>query len=677
MAEQRKLLPLNKQFRQDIEGLRAVAVLSVVIFHFGAGALPGGFVGVDVFFVISGYLISGLLLNELERTGSIDLWRFYGRRARRLLPVSLLVAAVTLLVALFLLAPSEQMFAAKGALASSLYASNFWFMTLLADYFAPESALNPFLHTWSLSVEEQFYLVWPALLLVLWRWRPTTRLIAIAMSVLTALSFALCLSLSYRKQAWAFYASPARAWEFGVGALAVLRPVTDWARRSRAAVPLGWLGVAGLCGTLLLLTEDARFPGWIAIVPALATAAVLISGASGQRGPAEGLKLPLMQWIGEHSYSIYLWHWPIIVYATILEVTDPVAKIIICSVLTLACAATSFRLLERPVRASAWLAAKPIRSVSLGAALAVTGSLIAWGTAQAARNFSAHPLQAVLIRSLEEPPLASGSGRNCLIGFVETEPVKCVFGADNPSKTVVLFGDSHADQWSTPLAQLAGEQGWRLVTLLKASCAVADISAYNMRLRRYWPECTEWRTKAMEDIRRLQPDLVIVSQFSSGYIRGPWTARGDHAVTYEEWVDGLRRSLLQLRAAGVPVLLLRDSPSPGKNVGNCIVRARWRGIPETNCNTLRLSALDPKISPLESEVAVSIGARFGDLSSQFCDSDVCPGVRWGILVYRDANHMTTAFAARQAPMLRALLDVPDINHTLPPTVLDGRPTLHQ
>lgn len=659
-------LQLEKDFRPDIEGLRAVAVLSVVIFHFGVGALSGGFVGVDVFFVISGYLISGLLLKELERTGSIDLWRFYGRRARRLLPVALLVTSMTLLAGLLLLAPSEQQFAAKGALASSLYASNFWFMTLLADYFAPESALNPFLHTWSLSVEEQFYLAWPTLLLVLWRWRPTVRTMALAMSALTVFSFVLCLWLSYRKQAWAFYASPTRAWEFGIGALAVLRPVSDWARRSKVAGLLGWLGIAGLCATFLTVTEDMRFPGWIAALPALATAAVLISGASGQRGgPADLLRHPLFQWLGQHSYSIYLWHWPIVVYATILQVNDPTAKIVICSVLTLGCAAASFRLLENPVRGSAWLAARPTRSVSLGACLTVVGGVIALSTAQAARNFSAHPLQAELTRSIEEQPVASGSGQNCLIGFVEVEPVKCAFGAGNAAKTVVLFGDSHADQWSTPLAQLVTEQGWRLVTLLKASCAVADIQAYNVRLRRDWPECAQWRSRAMEEIRQLRPDLVIVSQFSSGYIRGRWTGRGEHAVTYEEWADGLRRSLEQLRAANVPVLLLRDTPSPGKNVGNCIARSRWRGMPEATCNTLLPDAIDPKISPLESAIAASMDARFADLTAEFCDSNVCPGVHSGILIYRDANHMTTAFAARLTPALRALLVEPQVSHAAP------------
>jgi hypothetical protein len=496
---------------------------------------------------------------------------------------------------------------------------------------------------------------------------------AIAMSVLTLLSFAVCLWLSYRKQSWAFYASPTRAWEFGVGALAVLKPVTDWARRSRIAASLGWLGIAVLAATLLLLTEEARFPGWVAAVPALATVAVLISGASGQRGgPAELLNLPLMQWLGKHSYSIYLWHWPIIVYATVLGLTDPMARIVICSVLTLGCAAAGFRLLEHPVRASTWLAARPMRSVGLGVTLTIAGSVIALSASQVSHTFSERPSQAELIRAIDAQPIASGSGQNCLIYFTEVEPVKCIFGASNPSKTVVLFGDSHADQWSTPLAQLATEQGWRLVTLLKASCAVADITAYNNRLRRSWPECTEWRSRAMEEIRRLQPDLVIVTQFSSGYIRGPWTARGNNAVTYEEWENGLRRSLQQLRSANIPVLLLRDTPSPGKNVGTCIARSRWRGMPETNCDIPRANALDPRISPLESAVAASLGVQFGDLTAQFCDTDICPGLRDGVLVYRDVNHMTTEFALRQVPVLRALLQDDVVSQTQPQPAFPGK-----
>jgi hypothetical protein len=243
-----------------------------------------------------------------------------------------------------------------------------------------------------------------------------------------------------------------------------------------------------------------------------------------------------------------------------------------------------------------------------------------------------------------------------LIGFTDVAPVKCIFGASDAAKTVVLFGDSHADQWSTPLASLASARGWRLVTVLKASCAVSDIPSYSPRLRRDWPECAEWRARAIEEIRQLQPTMVIVSQYSSGYVRGPWSARGKHAVTHDAWEAGLRRTLSRLRETNASILLLRDSPSPGRNVGTCIARSRWRGLSESNCDTPRIDALDPAISPLERAVATSMGARFGDLSAQFCDDTTCPSMRSGILVYRDANHMTTAFAARQAANLEPMLE---------------------
>ncbi|WP_331158420.1 acyltransferase family protein [Steroidobacter sp.] len=649
-------MSLEQQFREDIEGLRAFAVLAVVLFHFGVERLPGGFVGVDIFFVISGYLIGGLLIEELERSGSIDLWRFYGRRARRLLPLAVLVSVVTLLLALVFLSPAEQTSAAKGALASSLYASNLWFMTLLPDYFAPESTFNPFLHTWALSAAGQLYLAWPVLLLFVWRWRATARTMTLAITAVTLLSFALCLWLSYRKQSWAFYATPTRAWEFGVGALAALRPVTDWARRTRVAVPLGWLGVAALCATILLLTEDARFPGWIAPVPVLATAAILISGVSGRRGgPAAFLKFSWLQWLGEHSYSIYLWHWPIIMFATVLKIGDQPTMIAICGVLTLICAAISVRWVEHPVTSSPWLAANRLRSVGTGATLMLVGCLIALSVAQAVRVFSAQPKHASLIRSINEEPLASGSRQNCLLMFKYSEPVTCTFGATGSPRTVVLFGDSHADQWSTPLAQLATEQGWRLVTLLKATCSVADIVDYNPRWRRYWPECARWRANALAEIRRLQPDLVIVSQMSNGFIHGPWTSRGRYAVTHEQWEAGLRRSLQQLQAAKVPVLLLRDSPLPRENIGHCIGRARWRGTPESDCDVPRTNAIDSRLTALESAVAASTGAAFGDLTAEFCDDLTCPGVKSGVLVYKDANHVTEDFAKLQVPVFRALL----------------------
>ena len=246
-------------FRGDIEGIRAVAVLAVVCFHFGVPRMSGGFVGVDIFFVISGYLITSLLFTELDDTGRIDLLRFYGRRVRRLLPAAFLVTLGILIGGAVILSPLEQFPTAKAGLASSLYVSNIWFLRQTFDYFSPESALNPFLHTWSLSVEEQFYIFWPTFLMLVGNPKIHPRLPAITMAAVTIVSFVLCLWLTHVKQPWAFYASPARAWEFGLGGLASLFPVTRWIRDSWLVPATGWVAGSVLFVCFFIINDASSF----------------------------------------------------------------------------------------------------------------------------------------------------------------------------------------------------------------------------------------------------------------------------------------------------------------------------------------------------------------------------------------------------------------------------------
>jgi peptidoglycan/LPS O-acetylase OafA/YrhL len=650
----------RSSFRADIEGLRAVAVLAVVGYHFGVTGLQGGFVGVDIFFVISGYLISGLLVTELNKTGRIDLLRFYGRRARRLLPAAFLVTLTTLICGAFILSPLEQQSMARAAIASSLYLSNFWFLRQTFDYFSPESALNPFLHTWSLSVEEQFYIFWPALLMLAARARNNPRLLAITMAAATLISFVLCLWFTRMKQPWAFYASPLRAWEFGLGGLASVTPVAGWIRASSPAI--GWLGVLLLLFSCIAINDASGFPGAIALLPAGATTCILISGVSGNpRGPAALLNIKPFQWIGTLSYSIYLWHWPIIVYATIIEPFLSLWGRLICAGLTLACAAASYQLLEQPIRWNRWLSSLAVRSVGLGAALTLAGTFTAIGTATFAKRFAMSPNQRMISEVTSQMPIASNSGRGCLIGFTDSEPTACAFGAATPVRTVVLFGDSHADQWSTPLVSLADQENWRVVTYLKASCSVADILVYNMRLHRFTQECPEWRAKALAEIVHLRADMVVITQFSSSYIRGPLSNLGEHAVDLATWSEGLRRSLHTLHAAGIPVILLRDSPTPGRDMRYCLARADWHGLPTSICETPRSFGLDALVTKTELDAAASVpGVHFIDMSSEFCNPTTCPPIREGTIVYRDANHLTADYAAHLLEPLRHTL-LPIIN----------------
>lgn len=647
-------------FRKDIEGLRAVAVLAVVCFHYGLPGFLGGFVGVDIFFVISGYLITGLLIAELDEKGRIDLLRFYGRRVRRLLPAALLITIAIIISGMFVLSPLEQLATAKAGASSSLYISNFFFLHQPFDYFSPEIALNPFLHTWSLSVEEQFYIFWPALLLLVGNPKRHPSSQGIAIAAVTIVSFILCIWLTQTKQPWAFYSSPTRAWEFGLGGLASLAPVTRWVRNSRFAAPIGWCGALLLIISCLIINDTWRFPGPDALLPVGATACILISGSSDDwRGPISLLKTSPFQWLGARSYSIYLWHWPIIVFATIMVPFLSMWGRLACGALTLTCAAASYEILEKPIRRNRWLSRQAMRSIGLGAVLTLTSALAAIGAGAISKHLSLSQTQ-IMIDTVTGQ-LAPANSNGCLADLTVSKPVVCTFGTATPVRTIVLIGDSHADEWSTPVVSLAEQESWRVLTYMKALCSVADIPIYNMRLRRFSPECAEWRSQALAEIVRLRPDAVVIGQFSAGYVRGPLTIMGENAVALATWSEGLERTLRALDAAEIPTIVLRDTPTPGRNMRNCLAQADWRTLPISSCATPRSFALPATIAEAERGVAALFHkAYFIDLSSEFCSLTNCPAVRKDTIVYRDTNHITTAYAALlRGPLRDAMVPIVD------------------
>ena len=432
----------SKEFRRDIEGLRAVAVAAVVVFHFGLRGIPGGFVGVDIFFVISGYLITGLLLRELENSGEIDLLRFYGRRSRRLLPAALLMTLVTLACGYFVFSPGEQLVFAKTAVATSLYSSNVWFLRQALDYFAPQAALNPFLHTWSLAVEEQFYLVWPAVLLLTSRRGLRPPLLIGAIAGLSLASFGLCLWLTRVNQPWAFYASPARAWEFGIGFGGAKRSPK---RRSKVAVILGWIGAGALLLSFAVISESSSFRSRRVTPNCGDSVRACQRSWQRHRGPAAILSTAPFQWCGQRSYSIYLWHFPVRVVAEALYSSVPAWGSLVCGALTVVCASASYEWLEAPIRGNPWLARRAIRSISLGACLTLLGAAAGIGVWARAKHFVASPTQRAVVSATEQNSVASQQG--CLIGATEAKPVSCTLGSVASSFTVVLFGDSHADYY--------------------------------------------------------------------------------------------------------------------------------------------------------------------------------------------------------------------------------------
>ncbi|MGI6855678.1 acyltransferase family protein [Mesorhizobium sp. 1B3] len=650
-SKEQSRLAGSQSFRPDIEGLRAIAVLGVVAFHFGLNQLPGGFAGVDIFFVISGYLITSHLQNEIAKRGTVDLWRFYARRARRLLPASLLVILITLLVGYFVLSPSEQQLYSKGALYASAYVINLWLIRWSLDYFAPDAADNPFIHFWSLSVEEQFYLAWPALLLLFAWLRPGKRGLAIQMGLVAAVSFAACAWLTTVSQPWAFYFSPFRAWEFAAGGLISLAVAQPWAREFRASPVLGWAGLVLIAVAYLTLSEEGAFPGIAALLPVVGTAIVILAGARQvATGPNRWLGNPVFQWVGKLSYSLYLWHWPVIVYATILKPELTLADRLGCLLLTFALSMLTYHLVENPIRRNGWLTARSRRSLGFAAMLTAMGVTVAYGSAGLAGSH-VDSQQLFIQKSAERKSAAREAGSSCVSTLEIDEPVACELGDGKSQTTVVLFGDSHADHWSSPLAKIAREKGWRLVTYLKGACPAARVTVWSATMKRKFDECDRWRETAMRKIISLDPALVVVSQFSHHYVENDIEDNAYHPLDVGTWVEGVKSSLDTLRNAGIEVVLLRDVPLHKLDVSRCVQRALWQERGAAVCDTPRSQALDDRVYEAEKAAAAEMGIPYVDTSGMFCDDRKCSSMIDGRLTYRDRQHIAAPYAESLAPSL--------------------------
>ncbi|MFM8528975.1 MAG: acyltransferase family protein, partial [Ilumatobacteraceae bacterium] len=386
-------------FRRDIEGLRAIAVGMVLLHHAHFLGLDGGFIGVDVFFVVSGFLITGLLLREHADNGRISIPAFYARRARRILPASAVVIVTTALASWYWLDPLRVREVGSDVVGSGGFFANIVFAARATDYLQAESAPSPLQHFWSLSVEEQFYIAWPALLLVLLMASRGRRLpAAIAIGLISAESLVLCVLQTESSQPWAFFGLHTRAWELGVGALVAL----GWSRIERAPMALraalGWAGLITVVAAAFLLSTKVFFPGWLALLPVLGTAAVITAGDDHPRGPTVVLRNRARQWVGSRSYSLYLWHWPALIIAEgraggALSSGERIGALLI------ACGAAelSYRLVENPIRHARLFTERTRPALGLGAVLVaasiLTGVLLrADGTALATETIATLPV---------------------------------------------------------------------------------------------------------------------------------------------------------------------------------------------------------------------------------------------------------------------------------------------
>lgn len=663
-------------FHPDIEGLRAIAVLTVLAFHAAVPHLAGGFVGVDVFFVISGYLITSLMLVELSETGSLSLREFYARRGRRILPSAGVVIVATGIAAWFVLPLLGVRNVAQDMVAAALFVVNWHFIEQGTDYLAASTDHSPLLHFWSLAVEEQFYLVWPAaLLLAVHVARRLGRSWVAAIGAVVALtaigSFALSLLTTAGSPPFAYLSSPTRAWQFAAGAaIALAAPALRRLAEGRGAAPVlhlvGWTGLAAVLASAVMFDETTPYPGTAALFPTLGTAALIVAGIAGIRGrlSASGLlaTAPLRA-IGRLSFAWYLWHWPFVVYGQAVLGEDIGWPVLALLVLVSALPAwLSLRFVERPIRfapgitsrASAGLAVGAIACmVALLAGLFVgTRSLLTLGSvdtlAQAATLSSVFGDAADTARTsgaVSPTPLKARDDRprpdECILQRGATVSPPCVSGTVGGSR-VVVFGDSHAQQWLPAVEQLADERGWEVVTVTKSGCPVADITPRPGDAMFSQPECSQWRGASIQRIvSDLKPSLIVVSSL--------WNYVPDSTEMLTAW----NSSLDQLRAAGAPIAYIRDTPFPRADIPVCMSDAMddWSA-----CSFPRDKALATDPVQVQALRGSEEGISVLDFTSYLCPESQCPAARGGTLFYRDDSHITATLARVLAPALGQQLD---------------------
>lgn len=639
-------------FRPDIEGLRGVAILLVVLFHARLGALAGGFVGVDVFFVLSGFFITGLLVREREATGDVRLTEFYGRRVLRLLPALLVVLAATLGIVFALYAPIDRPFVAGTARAVALHAGNVEFARGALNYFG--SSDNPLLHTWSLAVEEQFYLVWPLLLVVLvplllrddsdhaTARRRTT--IAIALAGLASLAASLVLTRT--SQPWAFYGMPTRIWEFALGG-AVWLALADRAPPSaRAGMALQAMGLAAIVIAALSYDRATPYPGAAALAPALAACALLVGGAAAPESVVSRvLSLQIFRWLGRVSYAWYLWHWPLVGLGEVLDPSIGVAGRVAWSAFALLLAWLTYRLVEQPARSGS-LSRFPERWIAPAALVASVGAaLLAHGLMRRAEHTVASTVQRDFAAAR-----ADRMTHECWANTVEDARTPCVLGDRGAPTVLALLGDSHAEHWLAALDEAGREHGWRIDAMVKGGCPVADVQDVGSQRRiRYYRECTRYREAMLRRIIAMRPAAVVLSSWDH-YLPAdgraePWQ------VTPAMWQAGLRRTYARLTAAGIRTIVIRDVPRTGFDVPACLSRSA-AGLPFARpCTYDRATSVSRPGVAAQSEAARGLPVRLIDMNDQLCDTPRCGVTRNGAIVFTDDNHLTASFSRTLAPVL--------------------------
>lgn len=638
-------LPIK--FRLDIQGLRAIAVLLVILAHAGIPWVSGGFVGVDIFFVLSGFLISGLLLQEYEKNGRLSLSAFYLRRLRRLFPALLVVSIVTVLVVDWLFSQADGRLILASLPFAISWTSNLFFIFKEQNYFNELGEKDIFLHTWSLGVEEQFYLLWPMLLLLALLIARKILSLKKILLIFIVLSFVISVIWSYVYPVSAFYMMPSRIWQFGLGCLVYVyseHQTQSNISKYQSNIFLV-LGLMMIFASAFFLNKQMTYPGYWSLLPSIGAAFVIFSGST-KKDSALILAHPILVWIGDRSYSLYLWHWPVIIVIGMLGIKEygNYAYFGLAFLSTLLLSIVSYRFVELPF----WkknLASIPSKTFLLGSS-AVFLLILAIGFHVQRIPVNVSKPQIDLATSIRSDlPVIYQMPCDAWYHHAKVEP--CIFGKTDAPQTVVLLADSIGAQWFSAWSKIFAPPKWRFVVLTKSACAMVDEDYFYPRIGKVYDVCKQWREAVLTQIASFDPTVIIVG----------------NAATYDfspnQWVEGSKRVLDPLSKVAERVIVVAGTPVLGFDGPNCIARQLQSShtIKSDDCvSDLSIEKFN-HVAELLNQAANGLNnVQVLNPANFVCPENQCRALsQMGIPVFRDSQHLTDSFVISTEKQLSSQL----------------------
>jgi len=649
-------------YRPEIEGVRAVAAILVATFHIWLGRVSGG---VDVFFLLSGFLVTTSLLTQIDRLGVMQIAKFWGRLINRLLPAAYLVLCAVIVASIFLLPESRWSHTIKNVAASALYVENWMLERDAVDYLRRDAAVGPVQHYWALAVQGQFYFAWPllfaSLAFIARRMKVGFRGLATAVLLLLfAISLAYSVWFTQHNQPVAYFSTFTRIWEFTLGGLLAI-VIARIALPPAARLLTGWVGLLAVLSCGFVLQVSHVFPGYAALWPTLGGALIVVAGTSGSRfGVDRFLGSRAMVYLGAISYAIYLWHFPILEFYRTHTTRGPVSFLVGACMLaaTVALAALTHRFLERPVKRARIGSAAPWRAFAFGALCGapVVVGLAAWSaiyleerdaerrivvaanpdypgarvfdpgfTFQDDPGIAISPGPIAADRDLERLGDACGE-------TLSEVPRPCPIAGEPGMPTIAVVGGSHSAQWLPALREIAASERWRIVSYTKSNCPFYLGEAKTQESE--WDGCREYNWQVLELVKELNPAMVLMT--STRY-----TGR-------EEWVpEGYLAAWRALGDVGIQVIAMRLNPHFYIDVSDCV---ELHGEESPMCRWAR-DEIIARPSPVELLADPPANVQFVDLTDYFCTKITCMPVIGNIMVYRHGSHVTATYARTLAPVL--------------------------